>query len=219
MTPTPGRIRVMIADDHALIREGLAELLGQNPDIEVVGQASDGREALRLAEQLQPDIAIFDIMMPGLNGIDATSALSERAPGVKVVMLSMHGGAQHVALALSAGARGYLLKQSASREIANAVRAVRAGKRYFCAEVDGLVSGDGGAQGEDVSPLQKLSTRERQVLQLVAEGRSSIEIGEALHLSAKTVDTYRSRLMQKLELPDIAAVVRFAILHGITPLQ
>jgi DNA-binding NarL/FixJ family response regulator len=210
---------VLIADDHALIREGLSELLGQYPDIEVVGLASEGNEAVRLAGELQPDVAIFDIMMPGLNGIDATTALAQRAAGVRAVMLSMHSGYQHVKLALAAGARGYLLKQSASREIAAAVRAVRAGKRYFCAEVEALLSDEDGPDGAEVSPLQKLSSRERQVLQLVAEGRSSAEIGGQLHLSAKTVDTYRSRMMQKLGLSDIAAVVRFAILHGITPLQ
>ena len=211
------RIRVLIADDHALIREGLAELLKQSADIEVVAQASDGREALRLAEQLKPDVAVLDIMMPGLNGIDATTVLADRVPSLKVVMLSMHGGAQHVMLALAAGARGYLLKQSASREIAPALRAVQAGKRYLCAEVEGLVQ-HGEAKAE-VGPLLQLSSRERQVLQLVAEGRSSAEIGDLLHLSAKTVDTYRSRLMQKLGLTDVASVVKFAVLHGLTPLQ
>lgn len=217
MTPSAGRIRVLIADDHALIREGLAELLRQTGDIDVIAQASDGREAVRLAEELHPDVAIFDIMMPGLNGIDATAALRDQAAGVKVVMLSMHGGAQHVTLALSAGARGYLLKQSASREIAAAVRAVKLGKRYLCAEVEGIAPGLDGP-GEP-GPLQQLSSRERQVLQLVAEGRSSSEIGELLNLSAKTVDTYRSRLMQKLGLDDVPSLVKFAVLHGITPLQ
>ncbi len=211
-------MKVLLADDHALIREGLAELLRKHADIEIVGMAENGREAVRLAALLSPDVAILDIAMPDLNGIEATREIARQSPGVRVVILSMHAGAQHVSLALAAGAQGYLLKQAASRQIVEALRCVHAGRRYLCPEAQSLVTDQIG-KATQISPIEHLSARERQVLQLVAEGKSSAQIGGLLHLSAKTVDTYRSRLMQKLGVEDVATLVKFAVLHGLTPLE
>lgn len=211
-------MKVLLVDDHALLREGLAELLGRHGDIKVVGQGSNGRDAVRLARSLHPDVAVLDIMMPDLNGIDATKELARHAPEVKVLIVSMHDGAQHVFQALAAGARGYMLKQSASTEIVEALRAIQAGRRYLSPEVASVVAGQL-QKPRQASPLESLSSRERQVLQLVAEGRSSAWIADALSLSAKTVDTYRSRLMDKLGIEDLAGLVKFAVLHGLTPLE
>jgi DNA-binding NarL/FixJ family response regulator len=211
-------ITVLIADDHALMREGLAALLTAHADIHVIAQVANGREALRQARNLRPVIALLDVAMPELNGIDTARALSNVEPPVKPIMLSMHGGAQHVLQALAAGAHGYLLKQSAASEIATAVRAVAAGRRYLSPSIAAIVAGQLGKPAAG-SPLDGLSARERQIMQLVAEGKSSTAIGAALHLSPKTVDTYRSRLMQKLGIADLAGLIKLAILHGLTPLE
>ncbi len=211
-------ISVLVADDHALMREGLVELLKKYTDITVVATAANGREAVQLAREHRPQVAIFDISMPELNGIDATRELAQQAPGVRVLILSMHAGAQHIMQALAAGAHGYLLKQSASEEVAGAVRVVAAGRRYLSPEVSGVLVKQRG-RPPAVGLLETLSSRERQIMQLVAEGRSSTAIGLDLHLSPKTVDTYRSRLMQKLRVKDVSALIKLAILHGLTPLE
>ena len=211
-------ISVLVADDHALMREGLVELLKKYTDITVVATAANGREAVQLAREHRPQVAIFDISMPELNGIDATCELAQQAPGVRVLILSMHAGAQHIMQALAAGAHGYLLKQSASEEVAGAVRVVAAGRRYLSPEVSGVLVKQRG-RPPAVGLLETLSSRERQIMQVVAEGRSSTAIGLDLHLSPKTVDTYRSRLMQKLRVKDVSALIKLAILHGLTPLQ
>lgn len=208
------KIRVFIADDHAVIRDGLSALL--EPYFDVVGSAANGREAVRLIAECNPDVAILDIAMPELNGIEATRLLRQKQSPVRIVMLSMHRSSEHVFRALEAGADGYLLKESASDEIAAAVRTTHAGRRYLCREIEPLALSMGDdAQG--TSPLASLSAREREVLQLVVEGRSSAEIGQSIHLSPKTVETYRSRLMKKLGVADLPALVRFAIEHGLTP--
>lgn len=211
-------ISVLVADDHALMREGLVELLKKYTDITVVATAANGREAVQLAREHRPQVAIFDISMPELNGIDATRELAQQAPGVRVLILAMHAGAQHIMQALAAGAHGYLLKQSASEEVAGAVRVVAAGRRYLSPEVSGVLVKQRG-RPPAVGLLETLSSRERQIMQLVAEGRSSTAIGLDLHLSPKTVDTYRSRLMQKLRVKDVSALIKLAILHGLTPLE
>ena len=209
-------LRVMIADDHAVMREGLKALLEGTSDLRVAGMASNGREAIRLAAELKPDVLIMDIAMPELNGIEAARLLREKCPGVRVVILSMHSDAEYVHRALDAGAAGYLLKEFAGAEIAAAVRTVSEGRRYLSPEIAERGStrapGSGGA-----GPLERLSARERQVLQLVAEGKSSAEIAAIVHLSPKSVETYRSRLMKKLGVTGVAALVKFALQHGLTP--
>ena len=204
-------ITLVLADDHALLREGLKALLTASGDIRIVGEAGDGREAVRLAQSLKPDVLVMDISMPDLNGVEAVRLLREKCPETKVVMLSMHSTAEHVYRALEAGASAYVLKESAAAQLLTAINTVYAGGRYLSPALGAL------PLDAPESPLASLSARERQVLQLVAEGRSSAEIGELIHLSPKTVETYRSRLMKKLGLADVPALVKFALLHGLTP--
>lgn len=211
-------ITVLIADDHAVVREGLENLLAAQPDISVVGTAGEGREAVRQAVKLQPAVVIMDIAMPQMNGIEAAREIRERAPQSKVVILSMHSSAEHVFHALEAGVRAYLLKDSAAKEIVAAVHAVHAGRRYLSPQIAETMA-EVVTRSAAESPLSRLSARERQVLQLVAEGRSSAQIAATLYLSPKSVDTYRSRVMQKLHVGDVAGLVKFAIQHGITSLE
>lgn len=205
-------IRVLLADDHAVMLDGLGALLRGEPDIELAGTAGNGLAAVRQALALKPDVVIMDIAMPELNGIEALQRLRRLSPDIRVIMLSMHSSSEHLHRALNAGANGYLLKESAGEDIIAAVRAVHRGRRYLSPALRHLERrGDSGA-----SPLESLSAREREVLQLVVEGRSSAEIAAAIHLSPKSVETYRSRLMRKLGVADITALVKFAIQHGIT---
>ena len=215
-------IRVFIADDHAVVRDGLAHIVDAQPDMEVVGGAGNGREAVALVRHLRPDVVIMDISMPELNGIDATAQISESVPEARVVILSMMGTAEHLYRSLQAGAQGYLLKDSAGPVLVEAVRAVYAGNRYFSDEMTRLLVEDYVQQrqsGPQTSPLDRLSRREREILQLVVEGKSSAEIAETLSLSPKTVETYRSRLMSKLGIKDLPGLVKFALQHGLTPLS
>ena len=211
-------ITVFIADDHAIVREGLANLLGAQPDIRVIGTSADGRDTVRQIVKLQPEVVVMDIAMPLMNGIEAAREIALRVPQVLVVILSMHASVEHVYHALEARVCGYLLKESAANEIIDAVRAVRAGHRYLSPKIAEMVL-DNVGRSSSASPLESLSKRERQVLQLVAEGHSSAQIAVTLALSPKSVDTYRSRLMQKLGVSDVAALIKFAIQHGITSVE
>ena len=212
------RIRVFIADDHALVRDGIVAILQAAADIEVVGTAANGRLALEQIVALSPDVAILDLSMPELDGISLTRQILTTRPKIAIVILSMHSSAQHVFQALEAGARSYMLKESAGREIAETVRAVHLGRRHLGGRIAEIVA-EGISNRRSTSPLESLSNREREILTLVADGLSSAEIGRRLTLSPKTVDTYRSRLMQKLQITDLAGLIKFAILHGLTPLQ
>ncbi|HVZ45623.1 MAG TPA: response regulator transcription factor [Ramlibacter sp.] len=212
-------ISIVIVDDHAILREGLGQVLAQQPDLEVVGSSGDGRQSLKLVAQLRPDVVILDISMPGLNGIEVARQLQESGAACAVVILSMHASPEYVFQAIEAGARGYLQKESAASDIVEAVRAVRAGRRYLGPGIAELVAEHLASRKTGDNPLQLLSRREREILQLVAEGHSSAEIGELLFLSPKTVDSYRSRLMGKLGLADVTALVKFAIRHGVIPLD
>jgi DNA-binding NarL/FixJ family response regulator len=212
-------IGVFLADDHAVVREGLRLVLEAHPDIRVLGEASDGRGAVSEVRRLLPDVVIMDIAMPQSNGIEATLRLRELVPSAKVVILSMHSTTEHIFRALRAGALGYLLKESAGAEVVDAVRAVHAGGRYLSQKIAAHVVDDYLREGQPASPLQALSRRELEVVQLVAEGKTSAEIAALLSLSPKTVETYRSRLMQKLGVNDVPSLVKFAIQHGLTSLQ
>jgi len=211
------KIRVLIADDHAVIREGLRALLTTQADVSVVGEASDGREALREIERLRPDVAVLDVTMPELGGIEAAELVHERCPGVKIVMLSAVSDTESVHRALRAGAAGYLTKFSAVSEVADAIRRVVAGKRYLSRSIAEDMIDSYARDVEQKSPLESLSGRERQVLQLLAEGRSTVQIGTQLSVSPRTVETYRARLMEKLNLKEFRDLVLFAARHGIIP--
>lgn len=213
-------ITILLADDHAIVRDGLRFLLEAQPDMDVVGEASSGRDAVRMATELQPAVAIMDITMPGLNGIEASLQIKASCPDTGIIVLSMHSTSEHVFRALQAGARGYLLKESAPPQVVAAVRAVHCGQRYLSPSIIDTLAEDYVHQrsiADADSPLSRLSPREREVLQLVVEGRSSAEIARAVHLSPKTVETYRSRLMGKLGVGDLISLVKFAIQHGLTP--
>lgn len=215
------QIRIFIADDHAVVRDGLAYILAAQPDMVVVGGAANGREAINQTLQLRPDVVIMDISMPELNGIDATLQITESLPETRVIILSMQGTAEHLYRSLQAGAQGYILKDSAGKVLVEAVRAVYAGNRYFSDDMTRLLVEDYLHQreaGPQSSPLDRLSRREREILQLVVEGKSSAEIAEVLALSPKTIETYRSRLMAKLGIKDVPGLVKFAVQHGLTPL-
>lgn len=214
-------IRVYVVDDHAVVRDGLRYLLEAQTDITVVGDAGTGRQAVQEVPGLKPDVVVMDVAMPDLNGIEATAQIREDCPTTRVIILSMQGTAEHVYRALQAGAQGYLLKESAGKVLIEAVRSVSSGGRYLSPGITETLVDDylhQRAHSGPESPLDRLSRRETEVLQLVVEGRSSSEIAEMLSLSPKTVDTYRSRLMQKLDIDDVPTLVKFAIQHGLTSL-
>lgn len=213
-----GAIKVLVVDDHTVVRDGLCSLLNAQEDIKVVGVAADGREALKEAERLHPDVVLMDVAMPRLNGIEATRRFRKVLPSIKVLILSMHQSGEYVHRALEAGAWGYLLKESAGPEVAAAIRAVHAGRRHLSARITETVLEQYVKNCSAAGPLDSLSSREREILQLVVEGRTSAEIAGEVALSTKTVETYRSRIMRKLGIEDLPALVKFAIQHGITPL-
>ena len=212
-------IKVFLADDHAVLRDGLRSLLEAQGDITVVGESDNGRDAVREMEELLPDVVVMDIAMPDLNGIEATRIISDRWPGVRVVMLSVFSDAESIYRALQAGASGYLLKSSAGREVVEAVRTVRLGGRYLSDKITETVVDEYVRERQAKSPLETLSPRERQVLQLSAEGKTIPEMAELLSLSPRTVETYRARLMEKLGIKDLRGLIMFAVKHGITPIE
>ncbi|MGE5123085.1 MAG: response regulator [Acidobacteriaceae bacterium] len=214
-------INVMLADDHTIVRDGLRALLEANPEIKVVGGVATGLQVIDQARELLPDVVVMDISMPGLNGIDATRQILATCPQVRVIILSMLGTADHVFHALQAGVRGYLLKESAGREVVEAVQAVYAGEMYFSKPITHTMVSDYVRSREEsqTDPLQSLSLRENEILCQVVEGKTSVEIGKQLHLSPKTVESYRSRMMQKLGISDLPELIKFAIKHGLISLE
>jgi DNA-binding NarL/FixJ family response regulator len=213
-------IKIFLADDHAVVRDGLNALLDAQSDLSVIGTAANGREAVQQVHQLNPDVVVMDVTMPELNGIEATYQICRNQPEIKVVILSMHGNTEHIVRALQVGACGYLLKDSAGMEVAQAVRSVATGQRYLSQKISDKVIDAYVRQYDgcpDTAPLDRLSPRERETMQLVVEGKSTNEIAEILFLSPKTIETYRSRLMQKLDIHDLPSLVKFAIQHGLTP--
>jgi DNA-binding NarL/FixJ family response regulator len=213
-----GELRVLLGDDHTVLRHGLRKILEERRDWRVVAEAGNGRDAVREAIALAPDVAVLDIGMPLLNGIEATRQIARRAPSVHVLILSMHSDQAYVTQAVQAGARGYLLKESAAAELIEAIAAVAAGKSFFSPAVAQVVFDDyvrSLAEKGITDPYDSLSEREREVLQLVAEGRSSKEIAELLSISPATVETHRAHVLQKLQLHNTVEVVRYATRRGI----
>ena len=207
------RIRILLADDHAVVRQGFKMILGAQSDMEIVGEAGNGREAVDLAGQLKPDVVVMDVAMPELNGIEATRRLAESVPHARVVALSMHKDSVYVREVLRAGARGYLLKDSGAADLVSAVRAVARGEGYLSPAVSDAVLDDYRKHVTD--PIDRLSSREREVLQMLAEGKTNKEIAAVLNLSVYTVDAHRGRIMEKLNLHSINELVRFAVRNGL----
>jgi DNA-binding NarL/FixJ family response regulator len=211
-------IRILIADDHRIIREGLRSLLGAEPDLEVVGQAKNGREAIRLARDLSPEVVLLDVSMPDMNGMEATTRILEDLPHVKVIALSMHKDEHFVAGMLLAGASGYLLKDCSVEELAGAVRSVMSGGVHLSPGITPMVIRRymDHIVEKEVLLRPPLSSRENEVLQLVAEGKTSRGIASALHISTKTVETHRRQIMQKLGVNTVAELTKYAVRTGVT---
>jgi len=208
--------RVLLADDHKILRQGLRTLLEQEKDIQVVGEADNGRSSVKLTSELAPDVVIMDVAMPDLNGIDATRRINEADPRTRVLALSMHSDGRYVRGMLQAGARGYILKDCAAEELTHAIRTVMAGRVYVSPGVTGTIVNDYVRQLAAADGPPTLTHREREVLQLLAEGGSTANIAAGLHLSVKTIETHRKRIMDKLDLRSIAELTKYAIREGIT---
>lgn len=210
------RIRILLADDHAVVRRGFRLILGQHADLEVVGEAEDGEQVVEAAARLRPDVIVLDVAMPVRSGVEATRILRQNHPGCAILILSMHADAPYVRETLRAGAKGYLLKSAIESDLVKAVRAVAAGEAFLSPTISATVLADYRDHVPD--PLELITPRERQLLQLLAEGRTSKEIAVELAISVYTVDSHRSRIMKKLGLRTIGELVRFAIQRGLIPL-
>src|ERR1039457_7261540 len=207
------RIRILLADDHAVVRHGFKKILGPQPDREIVGEAGNGREAVDLAAELRPDVVVMDVAMPELNGIEATRRLTAAHPHARVLALSMHKDSVYVREILRAGARGYLPKDAGPADLVAAVRAIASGEGYLSPAVSDAVLDD--YRKHVTNPIDLLSSREREVLQMLAEGKTNKEIAVILNLSVYTVDAHRGRIMEKLNLHSINELVRFAVRNGL----
>ena len=215
-------IRVLIADDHKIMLAGLRSLLEKQADFEVVGEAENGRKAVQMVQEKTPDVVVMDVSMPDLNGMEATAQIIESLPGTKVIALSMHSDKRFVMGMLRAGASGYLLKDCASQELANAIFQVAGGKKYLSPEITGVIIDNvlqGGSSEELTTVSSVLSAREREVLQLIAEGWSTKQIASHLYVSIKTIETHRRQIMKKLDLHNIADLTKYALREGLTSIE
>ncbi|HKL32308.1 MAG TPA: response regulator transcription factor [Tangfeifania sp.] len=210
-------LKIMIVDDHKILRDGLRNMIEKYPNFKVVGEATDGREALKLSQSLKPDVVIMDVAMEGLNGVEATQQIVQQSPEIKIIGLSMHSNKRFILGMFKAGAYGYLLKDSDSSELIEAIKKVAQNKKYISQRISGAIV------DELISPTSReeaeLSQREKEILQLIAEGKSSKEIAEILFLSSKTVDSHRKNIMDKLELYNIPDLTKYAIKTGLTTLD
>lgn len=213
-------VRILLVDDHHMIREGLRSLLENDTGFEIVGEADNGRRAVELAAEVKPDVVIMDVAMPTLNGVEATQRILQNAPGTKVVALSMHTDRQYVGRMLEAGACAYVLKDSAFEELAVAIETVLSGRTYLCPRVASVVVDSyvrKPAEGKDT--IARLTPREREVLQLTAEGHSTKEIAFSLNVSVKTIETHRRNIMEKLDIHSVAELTKYAVRLGLTSLE
>ncbi|HEV2722342.1 MAG TPA: response regulator transcription factor [Thermoanaerobaculia bacterium] len=214
------RVRVLLAEDHCLVRAGIRSLLQQMPDVEVVAEADNGRDALRLIESAHPDIVLMDVAMPQMNGLEATRRVTADFPSVQVLILSMHANPEYVIQALRAGAKGYIIKGASVEELQIAIRALIRGEMFLSPSISGPVVADYLQYvGAEHDPADRLTPRQREVLQLVAEGKTTKEIAALLEVGVKTVETHRAKLMESLDIHDIAGLIRYAIRSGLLVLD
>ena len=214
------KIKVLIAEDHVMVRQGFLVLLNAQPDIEVIGEAADGNEMIALAENLRPDVVLADISMPNLNGIEATKIIRQRFPDMPVIIITIHTSSSYVIRALRNGARGYVVKNDDFQHVIQAIKTVSLGQRYLSGQVseqiiDAVIAGT----SLDYNLDERISIREREILQLIAEGNTNSQIARKLVISARTVETHRTNLMRKLDLNSQIDILRYAIQHGITQLE
>jgi DNA-binding NarL/FixJ family response regulator len=212
-------IRIVIADSHAVLAEGLSALLEAQRDMKVVGTATDAADAAHLGSRLRPDVAIVAINSPGMNGIEITRQIRKLSAATRILILSSHSGAEYVYEAFRAGAEGYVVKEARAAEVIDAVRRVSKGKRYMSEAISNLLIGDIAGERRAGDPVGGLTGREREVLRLTVQGKSSAQSAKALGLSPKTIESYRSRIMRKLEIHDVPGLVKFAIRHGLASLD
>ena len=212
-------LRLLLADDHPIFRAGVRSLLGAQPDMEIVAEAEDGAGTVEAVQKQTPDVAVIDVSMPGMNGLEAMRRINAEVPGIKVLCLSMHTDSRFVKAAFRSGARGYLLKECALEDLVAAIHGVSAGQIYVSPGLADTVLDGYGAAGSASSALDLLTPREREVLQLLAEGHSAVDIASQLNVSVKTVGTHREHLMQKLGTHSLAGLTKFAIREGVTPLE
>jgi len=215
------RLRLLLADDHGMFREGLRALIEKQTDLEVVGEAANGREAVRLARDLKPTVVVMDVSMPDLNGVEATRRILKRSPMAKVIALSMHSDRRFVVEMLRAGAQGYLLKDCAYEELVRAIRTVAGGGVYLSPRIAGVVLEDCVRRpvSEAAAPAPALTAREREVLQLLAEGHGTKQIAARLNVSTKTIDTHRRNIMNRLDIRSVAELTKYAVREGLTTLE
>jgi DNA-binding NarL/FixJ family response regulator len=215
-------IKILIADDHKMVREGLKALLSSQPDFTIIGEASDGHETVKKVKELEPDIVLMDISMPNLNGLEATRQIRRKFPKTKVLILTMHLNEEYIFQSLQLGASGYLLKENAAEDLISAIRSVQEGHSYLSPSISKAVidaylrkriTGKGG------SPFEILTAREREILQMIAEGNTNKEIGKKLFISTKTVEAHRAHIMNKLDIHEVAKLVKFAIKNGLIDLN
>ena len=213
------KTRVLLAEDHTIVRKGLRSLLDKETGIKVVGEAEDGREAIAKAEELHPDVVVMDIAMPGLNGLEATRQIKKRFHDIKIIILTMHTNKEYVSQTLKAGASGYLVKKAAPDELISAINAVHKGNSFLSPSISRMVIDEYIQRSKEISEgeegFEQLTVREREVLQLIAEGRKTREIAELLYISIKTVETHRAHIMNKLDIHSTAELTRYAIRKGI----
>ncbi len=212
-------IRVFLGNSRVILLDSLQVLLEIQQDIRIVGKATNGHDAVRKIQKLRPDVAILDLELVGLNGIEASLKIAGLSPSTAIVILATTASPEFIFRALRAGARGYLSREASGLELVNAVRTIREGKRYLSPKITATLIGDYISEHRSPSPLERLTSRERNILQLVVEGSSSAQVADILSFSPKTVDTYRSRIMEKLGIHDLPGLVKFAIQHGITSLE
>lgn len=212
------KLKILLADDHAILRDGIEALLERHGGFEIVASVADGQQAIDVAASTAPDLCILDVQMPRMDGIEAARAIIAARPAVRILMLSMQSDPESVYRALQAGAMGYLLKGDATAELLEAASALAAGQRYLSRGIDEQAVSDYLGGRRDAGPLERLSPRERNLLQLIVEGHTNAEAARVLSLSVKTIETYRSRMMLKLGINDVPSLVKFALVHGVTRL-
>ena len=219
MSTVKKKIKILIVDDHPVVRKGLLSCLAAKDHLKIVGEAGNGKDAIKLVKELAPDIVLMDVSMPGMDGLEVTEALKKDSPQTKVLILSMESGRGPVLRIIKAGARGYVLKDAPTDELVKAIETVHAGEAYFSGLVAQIALNQYVSDADDTKPVAKLSEREREVLALIAEGKSNKEISQPLGIGVRTTETHRERIMRKLDIHSVAGLTKFAIANGISALE